>query len=142
MQYQTTALFCRSPVCFCLRLSILLLDLLEDIVKDSGHTGECTAVMIQTVLALALTDDLNYTVNGIIAVFKLKPDRKHTCSNKANSVTTDIRNFDRCIDIADLYIILFKNIGNLQIHLHRYPDISSLLCHTNLSYLHTIPKFP
>ena len=98
--------------------------------------------MVQTVLALALTDDLDYAVNSIIPAFKLqtgvkiKPDWQYTCSNKANAVTADVRDFDRCIDIADLYIILFKDIGNLQIHLHRDPDISSLFFHTNLTICH------
>lgn len=103
--------------------------------------------MIQTVLTLTLADDLDHTVDRILAAMKfqpgieIKPDWLNTFGDKANAVTADINDLDRCIDITDLYIILFEDIGNLQIHLHRDPDISSLFRHAAPHFLFS-PKLP
>ena len=73
--------------------------------------------MIQTVLTLTLADDLDHTVDRILAAMKfqpgieIKPDWQNTFGDKANAVTADINDLDRCIDITDLYIILFEAVS-------------------------------
>ena len=63
--------------------------------------------MIQTVLTLTLADDLDHTVDRILAAMKfqpgieIKPDWQNTFGDKANAVTADINDLDRCIDITD-----------------------------------------